>query len=387
MRIAVWILFVSILFASCDSEPEVEKKEPETVQHDNWGENAATGVCKQYRGTIAGQPVVLNYSQYASTQRGEYYYENIGQTLSLMGWGESNLKNYALRFTEYPSTERTEQSATWYVNISADSMTGIWVSADSARTYPVLLKEVNDPEMVHFSIVVLEDSARLIDSLSEPKATMSYSLLIPDDNDEQSEYLMSVIKKGFDCAPKEATIYNCIEQTKADYFANYRSMIKDEDPKMLTASFNNWATVVDYTIMYNEKGFVVLNNHNYEYSGGAHGNYGSNFKNIDVRNKKVLALSDIMAIDTVQLTEDLKARVRKLYKVGDKTPLSAFLFSDDLHIPENYYISNKGITFVYGIYEIASYAEGEISLFIPYSKMMTMLKPDFKKRMGLIATT
>ena len=104
---------------------------------------------------------------------------------------------------------------------------------------------------------------------------------------------------------------------------------------------------------------------------------------IDSRDKKLLKLNDILQTDTAQLVKLLEREARKLYNIADEAPLYENMLTEELYIPEQFYISNKGITFVYGIYEVASYVEGEISLFIPYNKMMGMLTPYFKQRMKL----
>ena len=56
---------------------------------------------------------------------------------------------------------------------------------------------------------------------------------------------------------------------------------------------------------------------------------------------------------------------------------------DEVPATGNFYLSSTGLTFVYNPYEIASYADGQIALFLPYKKLMPFLTPAFKARMNL----
>jgi hypothetical protein len=49
----------------------------------------------------------------------------------------------------------------------------------------------------------------------------------------------------------------------------------------------------------------------------------------------------------------------------------------------NVYVGSKGLSFVYNPYEIASYADGQITLFLPYNKLFPLLTPAFRQRMKL----
>ena len=46
-----------------------------------------------------------------------------------------------------------------------------------------------------------------------------------------------------------------------------------------------------------------------------------------------------------------------------------FTFDDSVFVTENVYFTEKGIMFVYNPYEIASYAQGIISIFLSYEKI------------------
>ncbi len=142
------------------------------------------------------------------------------------------------------------------------------------------------------------------------------------------------------------------------------------------SSQNSW-------VMYNEHGLVVFESLGYLYMGGAHGMYGSTYTCADVQGRRVWKLEDIMKVDTVKLMALIELEARRQYKIKKGEKLSTQLLVDTIPVTDNIYFTESGITFNYGIYEIASYADGQSSFYIPFSKVMDMLLPDFKKRMGL----
>lgn len=339
------------------------------------------GQYKRYSGTIAGQPVVLNLAEYTDDMQARYYYEKIGIPISLFKNKDTNTAKNQLIFTEYDSAEPGYKRAKWDVQIKGDSMVGIWSKGD--KTYPILLKENYSDDIQRFSIISVVDSIRLIDSLPVPKADFKYQVLLPAGKDEGSLFVQSVILKSMGC--DTGNMSNCLKKIKESYTVHYRAATEDMKPDDLLASFNNWDLAIGYSVLYNEHNIVVLDNNVYEYTGGAHGNYVSKYMNIDRESKKHWKLDDIMKVDSAQLIPLLSAEIRKHFDLQNNQPLSSRLFSDDVYVPENFHIGNKGITFSYGLYEIASYADGIVELFIPYNKIMNLLTPEFKHRMNLEA--
>ncbi len=76
----------------------------------------------------------------------------------------------------------------------------------------------------------------------------------------------------------------------------------------------------------------------------------------------------------------LEKNFRKDHKLGAKTSLTeGGLFENKLAANNNFFLTGAGIGFSYMPYEIASYAMGEVVIFIPYSDFGKNLNPAFKK--------
>ena len=114
------------------------------------------------------------------------------------------------------------------------------------------------------------------------------------------------------------------------------------------------------------------------YAGAVHGNYGTGFYNIDHRTKTLLRESDYFVEDyAAQLTKILQRRlligykVKTLEELEEKEGISAV----DITPNDNCSIGPKGLTYIYNPYEIAPYALGQITIFVPYEDLQPILRP------------
>jgi len=114
------------------------------------------------------------------------------------------------------------------------------------------------------------------------------------------------------------------------------------------------------------------------YAGAVHGNYGTGFYNIDHRTKTLLRESDYFVEDyAAQLTKILQRRlligykVKTLEELEEKEGISAV----DITSNDNCSIGPKGLTYIYNPYEIAPYALGQITIFVPYEDLQPILRP------------
>lgn len=113
------------------------------------------------------------------------------------------------------------------------------------------------------------------------------------------------------------------------------------------------------------------------YAGAVHGNYGTGFYNIDHRTKTLLRESDYFVEDyAAQLTKILQRRlligykVKTLEELEEKEGISAA----DITPNDNCSIGPKGLTYIYNPYEIAPYALGQITIFVPYEDLQPILR-------------
>ena len=202
---------------------------------------------------------------------------------------------------------------------------------------------------------------------------MSISLLgLKTNIDWLDELLWSeLVKKEFgENAPK----------TRDQVRSEYQTILNDvkaslEKEHELGFSRNSWMTFVGQ-----KEKLATFAIRYYSYTGGPHGVGGSEYLTVDMTTHKVLTLSDI--IEQKKLPE-VKELLWSFYtddgRIKDE---EAFTKKTDFDVSKNFYLAHDGIHFIYHVYEIASYAEGEQDLVIPWVWLQreNLLTSDFVKQ-------
>ena len=136
----------------------------------------------------------------------------------------------------------------------------------------------------------------------------------------------------------------------------------------------NYYSISEYGIDYLSEKIVSINKYFYEYTGGAHGVHEKIYKVYSLSNGERLKIEDIL-IDVNNL--DLINKVKeKLLSIADE---ESYFNLDELSLQENnFYITSKGLTFTWGIYEIAPYATGDSEVLFSIDEIMPYLKDEYK---------
>ncbi|HTJ49828.1 MAG TPA: DUF3298 domain-containing protein [Cyclobacteriaceae bacterium] len=124
---------------------------------------------------------------------------------------------------------------------------------------------------------------------------------------------------------------------------------------------------------------ISLSVDNEYFTGGAHGGYGTFFINLDPSTGKSITLHDVLKPgydETLRQIgeEEFKKSIEEL---NDSTSYAdlGFEFPDDkFQLNDNYGFTDKGIRFVFNVYEIGPYVLGAREVFIPYDKIKNWLK-------------
>gem|GEM_PF-2392755 len=161
-----------------------------------------------------------------------------------------------------------------------------------------------------------------------------------------------------------------IEQVLKDFIREYSEFaeeMKNEDLEFTP----NWSLELTQKVAWNTPEVFVVENNVYTYSGGAHGGYASGYLNFSPRTGKLLTLKDL--IDPEKM-ESFKKLCEQYFL--EKYPEDDFWFPEEgFYLPETFGLLPQGMTFVYGLYEIAPYAAGEIVFTVPYEKAGVFARP------------
>lgn len=376
----LYLVLLSCLLASCDNDAPQQKfvnQSDITVDKNTY--------YKRYSGTIAGQPVVLHLSSDNGALSGSYYYVKQGKPIGIYFSKDTTTANGYL-VSEPPASRADEREATWKILLKDNTITGKWTSPDGSKTYDINLKEEYPTGSYQLSIWEKEDSIRYKADKPEPAATIAYKLLRGSSamKNEDVQFIEKLIMHELGADSLNAiTIEDCVKKQIDNYGKWYRGILAEEPDSNLGESWNNYYSGVAMDVIFNDNNWLVIEMSGSEYTGGAHGNYGVSYMNIDMQQKRVWNMEDVMTVDSNKLNLLLDAEARRYFAIAATESFEDRLLTDKVLPNGNICITPTGINFVYNPYEIASYADGIITLFLPYSQLKDLLKPEFKQRMGI----
>lgn len=377
----LYLVLFSCLLASCDNSPQQQKLANQSdVAIDK------NTYYKRYSGTIAGQPVVLHLSSDNGALSASYYYVKQGKPIGIYFSKDTTIADGYL-VSERPATRADEREATWKILLKDNTITGKWTSPDGSKTYDINLKEEYPAGSYQLSVWEKTDSVRYKADKPEPVAAVSYKLLRGGNamKNDDIQFIEKLIMHELGADSMNAiTIEDCVKKQIAAYAVWYRETIgQDTTESSLMMASNNYYSGVAMDVIFNDNNWLVMEMSGGEYTGGAHGNYGVSYLNIDMQQKRVWKMEDIMTVDSNKLNLLLDAEARRYFAIAATESFEDRLLIDKILPNGNICITPTGINFVYNPYEIASYADGIITLFLPYSQLKDLLKPEFKQRMGI----
>lgn len=116
----------------------------------------------------------------------------------------------------------------------------------------------------------------------------------------------------------------------------------------------------------------------YSYTGGAHGLYGTTYNNFDPQTGNTITKADVFVpAQEEALLEVAEDFFRKEMAIASSESLNqaGYDFEDNIfYLPDNFGLLEDRIIFTYGLYEIASYVQGEQEFSIPYSALGNLVK-------------
>lgn len=377
-------LLLALAFAACNGNPkEGNQKAGADATVATADSVLSPNFYKRLEGTIAGQPVIMHLQSASGTMQGVYYYLKHGSPIFVSGQLDpahpSNLR------LQENNTSDGETVAIVDCQYAQGALKGSWRSPDGSKNYLVDLKETYPDGSYAFTSLSLTDSVPALPGNAEsPVARISYTTVVPLNNGAEGKWLEAGIKKALhiDSALLTLDIPAALRKMNSRYLDAYRDEVKQMGHEDIS-SVMNYEDMQYVSVCYNDRGYVIFDSDGYSYSGGAHGNGGSSFYCFDVRNRKQLSLEDVITADSASLQPIVERAFRKQQGLKPTDSLNEILFENHLATTDNFYFTNKGLSFYYFPYEVAAYAVGPIQVFVDFADLKAYLKPDFAARMGI----
>ncbi len=385
-KVSMAIMLFSLAYVGCKNTHSDNNKhrEQNNVIRNTW--------YKHYMGTIGGKQVVADLQCYGKYIQGSYYFIDKGIIINLLPPGHGTADTSYIAFIENDPgvpDDDSSGSGSWQLNIQDSIAKGKWTSGNGKTITDIDLKEDYPQGTYPLAVLVKGDSVKERKGVVYVTAASFYDLLQPSDkmNRDEAGFLQAAILHFLGGeVPDVKNIHDYMEQENKSYFDNFKKLLADMQIDRQT--HEDWEYNFDHTrqlqALYNNNGMLILQLGASDKTGG--GMMGSHFRNkyicIDPGQKTVWQVKDIMDMDETKLSPLLGEAACNIFRLP-KGKLTDRLRVDTIPLTDNIYITGMGVTFCYYPGVIAPEEDGEISLFLPYTKLNKWLKGDFKKRMSL----
>jgi hypothetical protein len=349
-----------------------------------------------YRGTLGADSITLHLqtwpagfeSRRAVSFVGSYSGAD-GQPYELGTDYDSVVKpdSIVLRDLDQKFADSNSSGPVWRLKTNGKQLTG------TRNGQRVQLREVTLPGSVTFASRYFTDSvAAYPKKPASPHGRTSLHVLLPTNGPATTRRtLTDGILRGLrgdtlDTKAAPASIEQYWQQQLSAFQKEYRVSAAELAPNIpAEPDTSSSAPSYDYMlrfedqvvthVLWNQDNLLSLGFFTYSYSGGAHGNYGTRGATFDARTGQALRFQDIFRADAqAQLSVLLEQAARRTLRQPATIPLDRFLFVNKMPVTHNVYLTSGGAVFIYTPYEIASYAQGEIRLFVPREQLRPLLK-------------
>lgn len=363
------LLALGLVVAGCHSNHK--KTSGEKVS-----EKVMPAYYKYLQGTIGNQKVIIQLIKYHDRYAGIFINDSIGRPLEIAGKKDSSGLLTLISYDHYNPV---------------DTLTGTFPQpgvfqgdcADTAGKHATFtFQEIYPAGTYRWNVYTLSDSLTYDSTIqNSPRARVQMALLWPEG--EENLIKDSVIKyycgRNVPLTNPAQVLHSPVDSFFAEY-KNLKRNMQNSTAGEIPAIFN-WESDLDMKILWNADSIVSVAFQSYQYTGGAHGLSNTLLHVFDRKENKTLTMNDIFKPGYEQeLRQALEEELRKQYDIPDNAPLNGdhgLLFDKRLALTKNFYLTGKGIGFIYNPYEVAPYVVGQIDLYIPFSKIANIIQPAY----------
>ena len=230
--------------------------------------------------------------------------------------------------------------------------------------------ETNKSTSLTFTEHNLSEEIHLFGNENYPKFNLDVHIKLPEDVVTYQGLNQAMMKSYFDSLYlPQKTIQENLEVLVQTHISEYRTIEKELQLDSIDiGSSYNWEMIENNQILNHNEHFVSFMNQIFSFTGGAHGNTIRNHYVFDLKNDKLLSAGDLLNLTNCKDIIDLqKTSAEKAGLILDE------IFTDGFRCNNNFYLIEEGFIFHYDQYEIASYADGPIDIFISFTEIAPFL--------------
>ncbi|NHQ60742.1 DUF3298 and DUF4163 domain-containing protein [Chlorobium sp. BLA1] len=143
-----------------------------------------------------------------------------------------------------------------------------------------------------------------------------------------------------------------------------------------------WQFDLNGAVLLNRSGILTLDITFYSFTGGAHGMSHTEYLVFDTNSGRRMGLADVFLPGyEVRLNELVDGRFRQLKGLSKTDPLDGEeggLVENVIRFNKNFAVTDKGVLFLYNVYEIAPYVNGSTELSLTWRDLKPLLQPRFR---------
>ena len=139
------------------------------------------------------------------------------------------------------------------------------------------------------------------------------------------------------------------------------------------------STTVEMNYIGQRNNIITFVKDYYSYTGGAHGVGHSTYLNIDIKRKAVIKLDDLVSPTQQNKLKELLWERYTEDRRDENGKINTFTEKRDFEIAQDFYFTEYGISFVYPVYALGPYAEGEVKLELYFYQINDLLNKAYQR--------
>ena len=223
------------------------------------------------------------------------------------------------------------------------------------------------------SVFLSDTTVSYYSSFEEPNCKLHFDFDIPvkasSKNTLKAAELMIISLTNDKDVKKTSSIENMIKLYTRSYILNYlkegnsTTTIQEEENEE-NLDWMNYEEKCVGKVLYNNNNIFSYSVRTSSFAGGAHETTTNNGASLDLRTNEIYTLDYLFGKENIDSLKVL---------IVDKLNENNQLLTDDVDVIHNFYLSEDGITFVYGPLDIASYSDGEITVTLEWESVKPFL--------------
>lgn len=149
-------------------------------------------------------------------------------------------------------------------------------------------------------------------------------------------------------------------------------------------SSTNYELIDSEIFLYQRYDLATFKRYSYSYTGGAHGMLSVLYNVVDMQEKRILTLDDIVSFKN---REKLASKLLEVYKIEHEEYIDTFLPKRlkerlDYIMVDNFYFKEYSIVFVYDPYHIGPFSDGAMEIELFFDELKDICLPKYIKKIS-----